>query len=230
MIPERMLQFRKASLYCFIGFLCLTALFAIYAVLIGEFGDFEVKVLMTTTVIAVCSVACMCCAAYAQKLRRHFFPVSGIVLAVLAGVLLIIGIWADIRNDPYWKITASLSTFAVACAHFSILSLPALRETHRWVQRAAGVVIFLLALLIVFVILEEESTELIEEIMEKSIAVMGVLLALVTLTIPILYRMAAAETSRGREKLVLSRRENGTYGSSDGKVFEVREIEVPETE
>jgi len=230
MNTEGMQRLRKASLYSFLGFLCLTALFTIYVVLIGEFGQFEINVLFTTTVVAVCSVASMCCAAYGQKLTCQIFPLLGIALSVLAGLLMIIDIWAWFRNEFYWKISWSLATLAIASALFSVLALPTLREKHRWVQRAAGVVIALLGGLILLVIFGGESTELIEQIISKSIAVLSVLLALVTLTIPILYRIGVAESDRGIERLVLTRREDGAYADRDGNIYEVREVAASATE
>jgi len=224
MNSEGIRRFRKYSLYSFLGFLCLTALFAIYVVLIGEFGQFELNVLFTTTVIALCSVAAMSCAAYAQKLTHPVFPLVGIALSVLTGILMIVDIWAWFRNELYWKISWSLATLAIGSALFSVLALPTLWEKHRWVQRAAGVVIALLSGLILLVIFGGESTELVEQIVNKSIAVLSVLLALITLAVPILYRIGVAESGRGGETLVLTRREDGTYADKEGKVYEVKEV------
>jgi len=80
------------------------------------------------------------------------------------------------------------------------------------------------------VIFGGESTELIEQIISKSIAVLSVLLALVTLTIPILYRIGVAESDRGIERLVLTRREDGAYADRDGNIYEVREVAASATE
>ena len=61
---------RKACLYSFIAFLAFSALLAIFCVLLGKFGDFEGKVLITTSVIAAASIcAFLCCSAHSSRFQ-----------------------------------------------------------------------------------------------------------------------------------------------------------------
>jgi len=224
---EGMQRFRKATLYSFLGFLCLTALFTIYIVLVGGYDDFKIRVLLTTTVIAMCSIACMCCAAYAQRLANHIFPVTGIVLAVLSGFLTIMHIWTEPWDDFfYWQITATESVFAFSFAQFSVLSLPRLRKSHQWVHRAAGAIIFLLAVLITGAIFTGDRIDVIEFTVEIGVPILAVLSALVTLAIPILSRIPGGESAGERETLILTRGEDGELRGADGRVYGVREDEA----
>ena len=211
---------RKMSLYSFIGFLALSALFAIVCVIRGEFGEFEVKVLVTTLVIAAGSICSLCCSAYAGRTHNTWPALGGIGVATLAGALLILGVWMEIESEPYWKDTAVLGVLAAACAHALALLALRLKPEQRWLQVVTSVNIALLALVISSMILGEVDNE---DVL-KVVVVLAILAALGTLVVPILSRLARAQPDQPRAELLLTPRDDGTYEDKHGRVYTVTEV------
>ena len=211
---------RKASLYSFIGFLTISALLAITCVLSGEFGDFEIKVLITTSVIAVASICSLCCSAYSNRTQNTLPSLGGISLAALSAAMLIVGLWAEVDSEGYWKTTAVCSVFSMAFAHSLALLAVKLRPTHTWLQLGTGINIFALASLLSVIILAEID----DEGVFKIVAVLAILAALETLVIPILSRLSKVAPAQAGETLSLSRREDGTYEDKGGRIYRVSEM------
>jgi hypothetical protein len=215
-------RFRRISLYSFIGFLSLTALLGVITVLKGDFDEFDAKTLGTTMAIAAASICAMCCSAFGQKRGQQEIALGGASLAVVAAVLAIVGIWVEVDAEGYWKTTAIFAVFAVASAHALVLGVADLKPSHRWVQFATGGVIFFIALIITGILLAEVDDEGVIEV----VAVLAILDALGTLTVPILHYLyragGARETLSGDGRLTLNRREDGLYVDGGGAVYEVK--------
>jgi hypothetical protein len=123
-------------------------------------------------------------------------------------------------SEVYWKTTAICSVFAIAFAHSLALLAVGLRPTHYWLQLATGINIFALASLISLMIV----VELDSEGVFKFVAVLAILVALETLVIPILGRLAGAAPNQAGETLSLTRREDGTYEDKGGRIYRVSEM------
>jgi hypothetical protein len=213
-------RFRKASFYSFIAFLALTALVAIGCVISGEFGYFEVKVLVTTSTIGAASVCFLCCGSYFNRTGKITPAGAGIAMAVVAAAMIITAAWAEIEADDYLKTTAVIGVFAIAFAHCLALLAVRLRPGHGWIQLATAVTIFGLAALISGMIIGEIE----REDAGKPLAVLAILSALETLVIPILGRVARTERSQARGTLVLKAREDGNYEDERGRVYRVTQM------
>lgn len=213
---------RKASLRVFIGFLALTALIAIFAVLRGEFDDFTIRVLLTCLAISISSILSMACAAWMERRGRPEIGLTGIALAVAAGLLAIIGIWAEIEGEHYWKSMLTATLFAAAFAHAFLLALPVLDRRHAWVQRAAAVTIALTAVLLAAALWWEIDSEL----YFRFVAVVSILLGLETVVIPILLKMRTGEDDgEPRRRLRLTERADGLFEDEDGAVYRVDAVQ-----
>src|SRR5262245_51641071 len=93
--------------------------------------EFEFKVFLTTAIIAgasICGLACGSCLTRGHRI----LPTAGLVLTGISACLLLIGMWPEVNSEVYWKITSSLSFFAVACAHLSMLYMANLAGSYRW--------------------------------------------------------------------------------------------------
>jgi hypothetical protein len=121
----------------------------------GTGGWYEVRVFFTTITISAASICGLACGAYLERHERRIIPLSGIVLAPLAALLLITGIWFDPRSDNFWKTTLIIVTFSVAFAHVSLLSMARLANRFRWSVYVSYFFVFGVALMIVWVILNE---------------------------------------------------------------------------
>jgi hypothetical protein len=228
--PSGMSRLTKSFLYSFILFLSISALISIVAVLGGKFSEFEVKVILTSVVIALSSICCMCCGAFIQWRGIRAPGYVGMALALLAGALLIIAMWAEIDDKEYYKVSVTVSVFAIAFAHFLVLCVATLKPGHLWVRVVAGIAIFCLAALISGLVIGEDFNG---EGVWKLVAVLAIVVALTTLTIPILHRIGRAELAESaeslsapsaRDRLVLTPRPDGTYAAGDGRIYRVTEI------
>jgi hypothetical protein len=211
--------FRKLSLKVFIGFLAFTALIAIVSVLSGDFGDVQLKILATTFTISAASICSMSCAAFIEKSKLRSLGLSGILLSVAAAILLIIGIWPEIKSDEYRKITFTLITSAVAFAHAFLLVLPELDDRQKWVQTVSSCSIGILAVQIVVAVWGEIENE----DYYRLLAVVAIIVGLETLVIPILMKLRKGNGKK-RELLILEHLEGETYRDSTGKIYNVQEI------
>lgn len=214
-------RIRRVSLFSFIVFLSISALFSVITVMAGSFGDFEIKVLGTTLAIACGSICCLCCGAFGQQPGRAVPGFVGIALACVGASLIILGVWAEMNFEAYWKTTVTVSIFAVACAHLFALMTVRLRPSYQWLKVAVGVTIFALAGLLSFLFVLEDF----DDGKLKLVVVLAIGTALQTLVIPILGKIAKAEISSSRERVTLTRRSDGTYEGEDGRLYELKEID-----
>ena len=210
---------KKISLWGFIGFLGLTALIAILSVLSGSFGEFQLKVLATTFSISAASVCSMASAAFMQKRKLIGPGLVGIGLAAATAVFVLVGVWAEIGNEGFWKTTITLITFTIACAHAFLLALPDLAKHYRWSQGLAAGTIGLLALQITGAVWGEIGNEG----YYRLLAVVAIVLALQTLVIPNLMKLSQ-ERLHPRKVLKLENVEGDTYCDASGKTYQVIEL------
>lgn len=180
---------KKAFLYALIGSVGLCAFFGIAAILSGRFGWFEIRVLLTTITIAAASVCGLGCGAFLAAKPRHPLPLAGLALTALAAFMIIAGLWTNAESEGYWKIAASSSVFAVACAHLSLLSMARLADWFQWSLVAAYVTIFGVAALIVLAI----SAEGRGDGMFQLLGVAAIFDAAITLLVPIFHRLSRSE-------------------------------------
>ncbi|MBT7162497.1 MAG: hypothetical protein HN904_06935 [Victivallales bacterium] len=211
-------EFRRASLRTFLGFLALTAAVAVVSVLSGDFGETQVKVLLTTLTISAASMCAMACAAFIEKRKRRELGLAGISLAIVSALLTILGIWSEASSERYWKLVLTFVVFAVAFAHVFMLLLPSLSERHSWFQALSSVSIAILACQIIFAFWAEVS----DDFYYRLLAVVSIIVALETLTVPILMKLGRGQATRGRT-IVLEEVGNGVYKDSAGKLYTVVE-------
>jgi len=148
-------QVKKVFLYSLITSVVLSALLGSIAILKGNWGWVEVRILLTTLTISAASICGLACGAYLATKRGRILPVAGICLSLVSGLLLVAGMWLDAHSEAYWKLAASLSVFAAAFAHLSLLSMARLASRFRWTLAVAYFFILGIATVSVFIILSE---------------------------------------------------------------------------
>ena len=189
-------EIRRLLLKSFIGFLSLTALIALWCVLLGSFSDIVVRVLLTTFSISAGSICAMSCAAFVEKKGEKGAGFAGILAAVVAVLLVSRNVWGDHHQWDEWKLTATFIVIAIAFAHGCLLRLPNLDQRHRWTQTVSTLLVALLALQIVWPFWREVH----DRDYYRFLGAMSVLVVLVTLIIPIcgVLRSKAGESRRPR--------------------------------
>ena len=189
----RDINIRKFFLYLLIASVGLSALIGIAVILFGNFGEMEVKVLLTTLTITVTSVLGLACGAYFESGRGRYLPVTGIFLALASAIFWLIIIWYRGQpNEWFPKLTATTTVLAIAFAHLSLLSLARLGKRFRWAHPAAHVVIWGLAGFIVYTIWAEPTDE---EWVGRVLGVLGILAGSVTLITPVLHKLSSSDSS-----------------------------------
>lgn len=180
---------RSLLLKTFIGFLVLTALIGIVALLTGDFGDTQMKTLGTTFTISAASVCAMACAAFIEKRGVAALGWIGIALNLIAGALVIFIIWTQEGDDFLGKLTITFIVSGLGFAHALLLQLPRLSAKNDWVQPVAAGTVGILALLILVALWGEiDANGYI-----RVIGVASVMVVLFTLVIPVLMFLAKSD-------------------------------------
>ena len=182
-------QFKKPLLYVLVGSVIVGALLGIVVVLRGEWGWYEIRVILTTVTLAVASLCGLACDLSRTPRGANLLPTAGLVLTAIAASLILLGMWSEMHSQEYWKTTASAAILCVATVHVCLLSLAQLARKYRWVYALAFQVVFGLAALLIFVIVGEVH----EEPMFRIVVTVAIVDTALTLIIPLLHRLSRAE-------------------------------------
>ncbi|MEM1223482.1 MAG: hypothetical protein AAGH40_12060 [Verrucomicrobiota bacterium] len=215
---------KRLFLRLFIGFLSLTAAIAILSVLSGEFGEFQLKVLATTFSISAASICSMSCAVFIDKKNKKELGITGIVFSGIAASMIIGGLWTEINEEEYWKLTITFVVFAIALAHAFLLTLPDLSLKHKWSQVTACLFISILALQIVAAAWGEINSDG----YYKFLAAISILVVLFTLVIPILMKIHSG-IDEGQRILNLTENPDGTFSNNSGEIYTVTKVKAEPT-
>ncbi|KZW99735.1 hypothetical protein JL49_15325 [Pseudoalteromonas luteoviolacea] len=112
--------------------------------LVGQFGQFEMRVLLSTLSISIASMCAMACAAYIVKTASNAAGYLGISLSTFSLILMLLLIWDLINHDIYWQLSWSFVVVAFAIAHALLLNLPSLSTSHLWLRFSSNTSIALL--------------------------------------------------------------------------------------
>lgn len=186
------MNLRKAFLYTLIGSVTVSAVLGIVVILFGNFGNLEVRILMTTLTITATSILGLACGAYFETGRGRVLPLAGIVLALAAAVMTFLIIW-DVMDDyeNYIKATGTVTLAALSCAHLSLLSLARLDKRFAWSRIAAFIVVWVLSALLTYLIWFEPEAN--NELLARTLGVLAILVASVTVVTPVFHKLSATE-------------------------------------
>lgn len=196
MLREGLQGVTRWFLYLLIASIGIGAVLAMGIVVFGNWGWVETRILLTTSVIAVGSILAMACAAATARVSVPALPAFGLGLVMLAGVLLVGGMWAEAASSDYWKWAASMSILAVASAHASLLALARLADSLRRIQPIAYAVTFTFAGVLIFIIVGGNS----DDGIIRTLAVIGILDAALTVLVPVAHFLSRGNP-RDREPM-----------------------------
>jgi ribosomal protein S27AE len=143
---------KRIALWFLICSVAVSAILGIIIVLAGTFSDLQIRIILTTLTISAASICALASGALWEKRRERFLSSSGAILAALAAVLVIAGIWTEAENSEFWKFAVSVSLLAVATAHACLLALARLAPRFAWTRVAASVAVYFLAGLFIYII------------------------------------------------------------------------------
>ena len=193
------LNIKKTFLYTLIGSIAVSTLLGIWAILSGEFGEFQAKILGTTLTVVGTSLLGLACGAFlesphsGEKILKTI-PIAGIILAFVAAITVLIMIWGQLDN--IWKIAAISAIFAFSLAQLSLLSLANLSDRFQWILTVAYLVILSLAAINSILIIVEPNSE--SNFVMRLIGVLTVIDAAITVMIPIFHRLSKGDFSNNQ--------------------------------
>jgi hypothetical protein len=178
----------KTALYVMIVSVVLSAILGIIAILSGNWGWYELRILLTTMTISGASICILACVALWERKNTKPLPILGISLSLVGAILMIWGIWTETGGDVFWKLTVSIVVYAIATSHLCLLSLARLSKKYVWVLGVAYLAIYGLATIITWMIVyENSSTEAFQ-----FLGVVSILVGSVSILIPIFQKFSAS--------------------------------------
>jgi len=189
-----MSQLKRTLAYGLVASVLLGAALGIAAVLRNQWSWFEVRVLITTVILAA---ACIC--GLVSDLARtprglNLLPLAGLALTFITALLLLWLTWGYPNLGPsppegLIKTAFCLSFFTVATVHMSLLSIARLAPRFQWTLWAAYCILYALASLLSATVLEFNRGD--DAI--RPIAVLSILAVTITLIIPLLHRISQTD-------------------------------------
>lgn len=210
------MELRKSALKVSVGFLLLSAIYAILVVLVGKFGDFEVKVLLTTLSISVASMCAMACGAHIERTGIIVVGSIGIAFAVLSLLLTQMLVWDVVNTKGFWKICWSCVVVSFALAHALLLNLPDLATKRLWLRYLADFSISLLAILVIYLVWQEG---LPGAGYFRFLIAVGIVIALVSLLVPIFSRLDKNSSESVVEEVLLKKVKDDYYVDQNGNHY-----------
>lgn len=182
---------KKIALWFLISSVGASAVLGIVIVLAGSFSKLQIRVILTTLTISAASICALACGALWESRQKLLLPLPGIVLASLAAILVIIGIWAEVQGEGFWKFTVSLGLLAVATAHACLLAQAKLAPQFVWTRVCAFAAVYALAVLFIYVIYYTPKGDTFVRI----IGATSIIVAALTILTPLFHRLSRGDLS-----------------------------------
>ena len=182
---------KKLALWFLIVSVAISAALGIIAISTGNFGWVEIRIVLTTLTISAASICALASGALWEGRGQRILPLAGIVLALMAAVLLISGIWLEAEAQEFWRFAFSVGVVAAATAHACLLSLAKLARRFNWAKVITLIAIYLLAFLIVSAIYIEPRGDF----GFRLIGATSIVVAALTIMMPIFHRLSREDPS-----------------------------------
>ncbi len=176
----------RLALWVLIASVVVGALMGIWALLVGDVGETQWRMLGTTFSITGAGALVIVFGRSVGRADLGRLPYAGFALTL--GSLLAIngGLWGHVESEPYWKLVASTVVVTVTVAHASLVSPAGLAVAFRWVAWAAIGSGVLLASLILLALWGSVDGSLIG----RGIGVFAILAAAASVAVPVMRRLS----------------------------------------
>ncbi len=181
-------NYRKYFLRTMIIALVISAVIGIIIFLVGEFGETEIKLLLTTLAIAGYSLTGLSSSTIHNHTKFKSFSVIGMLVSVLGFLTSIILLWEIIDPDDMWQTVLIFIFLSISIAHISLL-LQISPKTNNIKYALIGTIVFIsiVALMLIKSTINEFEEN---EFYFRLLGVFAILDVLGTITTPILNRMS----------------------------------------
>ncbi|MBE7515388.1 MAG: hypothetical protein HS105_02075 [Chloracidobacterium sp.] len=188
---------KRIFLYSLIASVTVSAVLGIVVILLGDYGDTEVRILLTTLTITVMSILGLACGAYYETERAALLPIAGVISTVIAGVMTLVTIWRSAEGTIFVKTELTALIAAVAFAHISLLSLARLDHRFSWSRTAALILDGSLVGILLFLLWFEPDGN--GDIIFRIIGVLAILIGAVTVMTPVFHKLSRGPDAAGIE-------------------------------
>jgi hypothetical protein len=194
----RAMELKKAFLMGFVLAFAAAAALAIFVVLFGKWGQFELQVLLTTASIGVYSLIALCCSTIYQDEKWKWLAGLGIATCGIGLAFAVLTNWELIKPEleNLLKLRFFFLSVAMAIAATSLMIRVAARATA--VSISKGVTICLIWIttgLVNLLLFERTHVARADEMLLKLLAVSGILGLLGIIATPILKKIATGNGS-----------------------------------
>ena len=121
------MNYKRVFLIALIGAMVLSALVGIYIFLIGDFGEMEDKILLTTVSLAVFSLLGLCSALTNHKKNFYLFSILGMGFSLMGFIASLENIWQVVNFQKEAELFMFLTILSFSFAHVSLLLLVKIR-------------------------------------------------------------------------------------------------------
>lgn len=181
------LDFKKYFLRTLVIALSVSALIGIFIFLVGDFGETEIRLLLTTLTIGGYSLTGLCSATIQKQSYLNSFSTIGMLISIIGFVVTVGTIWEIIDFNDIWKTMVVFIILSVAIAHISLLLLVSPKtENVRYSLIATIVFVTIVALMLI----KSTMTEFEEsEFYFRLLGIFSILDVLGTIATPILNKI-----------------------------------------
>ncbi len=183
---------RKGAIYGIIVPFSLAAIVGIIALLSGDFGETQGRIVLTTLLLGATSITALCHLAIADRAMRMvgFVGLAASTVTLATGLVLIWRDWDSLGFEEWLKVFATAGVIAVSFAHANLLLLLAgrRRAVIRIGLMVTLVMIAIVAIMIILPIVSEGDIPGFEneEWYWRLFGVVGILDVLGTVVVPVL--------------------------------------------
>ena len=188
---ESDINFKKIFLISLIISLSISALLGIIIFLVGNFGEIQVRILLTTLTIGGFSLTGLCCATLLEKKRFSAFAIFGMIASIFGFLFITFIIWTGWgSSNSVWKVMIITIILAFSTAHASLLLLVKSDKTIVNVSLATTLLFLsLVALELIILVLGEFRH--IDSMWYRILGVFAILDVLGTIVTPILIKVTS---------------------------------------
>lgn len=189
-------QLKRYFLIVMVASLAVSALMGILAILVGNFGETEFKILLTTLVFGLFSIAGLANLRNLESTRAGYrsFAWLGIAFSVAALALSVFVIWGS-QTELVVKWMLTFGVLSLASAHASLL-LPSINDVAAIVSGVALATLisitFVVILVLYFIFAADKMLE--TELYFRLLGVVAILDVFGTITVPILSKVMAKKS------------------------------------
>lgn len=191
-------RIKKYCLWLLIGSLGLSGILGIFVIAFGDFGDTEVKLLLTTLTISYYSLTSLTCAVGLKQMPVRVMALAGIAASGFGAITAGVSIWGDWYGSRFdiERLVAVTAIWAFAFAHATILSRARLKR--QWRPILGGVLLSIFGLALLFSLMISYNFD--DEVAFRVAGVLGILVGCGTIIVPILARLTGPAVGAGPDE------------------------------